>query len=74
MVIHLFQLYLLFEYYSCIYFFKKYVILSNESSANEPNVKGTKINHQYSKTVEFENDFRNYEMEYIKVMLNTLAY
>lgn len=45
---------------------KKYVILSNESSANEPNVKGTKINHQYSKTVEFENDFRNYEMEYIK--------
>ena len=45
---------------------KKYVILSNESSANEPNVKGSTINHQYSKTVEFENDFRNYESQYIK--------
>lgn len=45
---------------------KKYVILSNESSANEPNVKGTNINHQYSKTIEFENDFRSYESKYIK--------
>ena len=32
-------------------------VLSNESSANEPTVIGTKINHQYSKTYEFENDF-----------------
>lgn len=45
---------------------KKYVILSNESSANEPNVKGLKVNHQYSKTIEFENDFREYEKKYIK--------
>lgn len=45
---------------------KKYVILSNESSANEPNVKGLKVNHQYSKTIEFENDFRDYEKKYIK--------
>lgn len=45
---------------------KKYVVLSNESSANESNIKGERINHQYSKTVEFENDFRNYEKEYIK--------
>lgn len=44
----------------------KYVILSNESSANEPNVKGTNINHQYSKTIEFENDFREYQEKYIK--------
>lgn len=45
---------------------KKYVILSNESSANEPNVKGTSVNHQYSKTIEFENDFIKYEKKYIK--------
>lgn len=45
---------------------KKYVILSNESSANEPNVDGTNINHQYSKSIEFENDFREYEKKYLK--------
>lgn len=36
------------------------VALSNESSANEPTIPGTRINHQYSKSVEFENDFRHY--------------
>ena len=39
---------------------RKYIALSNEGSANEPTVAGTKINHQYSKSVEFESDFRNY--------------
>lgn len=39
---------------------KKYIALSNESSANEPSIPGTKINHQYSKSFEFEQDFRNY--------------
>lgn len=43
---------------------KKYVVLSNESSANEANVSGTKINHQYSKSTEFEADFRNYTSKY----------
>jgi len=38
----------------------RYIVLSNESSANEATVEGTKINHQYSKTLEFESDFRNY--------------
>ncbi len=38
----------------------RYIALSNESSANEPTVAGTNINHQYSKSIEFENDFRNY--------------
>jgi hypothetical protein len=42
---------------------KKYIALSNESSANESNVKGTNINHQYSKSIEFENDFRQYVSE-----------
>lgn len=36
------------------------VALSNESSANESTVAGTSVNHQYSKSVEFENDFRLY--------------
>lgn len=36
------------------------IALSNESSANEVTVPGTTINHQYSKSVEFERDFRDY--------------
>lgn len=36
------------------------VALSNESSADEPTILGTFINHQYSKSKEFETDFRNY--------------
>ena len=36
------------------------VALSNESSANESTVAGTSVNHQYSKSLEFEDDFRGY--------------
>lgn len=36
------------------------IVLSNESSANESNIDGTNINHQYSKSYEFECDFNNY--------------
>ena len=43
----------------------RYIALSNESSANEPTVPDTEINHQYSKSVAFENDFRHYVAEYI---------
>ena len=43
----------------------QYIALSNESSANESTVPGTKINHQYSKSVEFEQDFRQYVETYI---------
>jgi hypothetical protein len=43
----------------------KYIVLSNESSANESNVVGTKINHQYSKSFEFELDFYNYTNTYL---------
>ena len=39
---------------------KKYIVLSNESSANETYVEGAQINHQYSKSTEFERDFREY--------------
>lgn len=40
------------------------IILSNESSANESNIEGTAINHQYSKSYEFEKDFTAYLEKY----------
>ena len=43
---------------------KKYIALSNESSANESNVEGENINHQYSKSYEFEQDFSEYVKKY----------
>lgn len=57
---------------SVIYDFKN-IIVSNESSSNEGNVSwmGQKkdvsyeINHQYSKTTEFEKDFREYSKKYL---------
>ena len=44
---------------------KKYIALSNESSANESTVRESEINHQYSKSIEFEADIRNYISSYI---------
>ncbi len=41
------------------------VALSNESSANEPTIPGTYINHQYSKSLEFEEEFRSYVDRYM---------
>lgn len=38
----------------------KFIVLSNESSANETNVEGENVNHQYSKSYEFECDFGSY--------------
>ncbi|MBN2639009.1 MAG: hypothetical protein JXR65_07975 [Bacteroidales bacterium] len=43
----------------------KYIALSNESSANESTVPDSKINHQYSKSFEFEEDFSWYVKKYI---------
>ena len=57
-----------FTTYLCAYLQnKKYIILSNEASANEPTIIGTKINHQYSKTYEFENDFNNYTNKFFGI-------
>ena len=50
------------SFLSAFVYKKKYIVLSNESSANESNVEGTKINHQYSKTFEFENDFNYFSL------------
>ena len=44
---------------------KANIILSNEASANEGNIAGTTINHQYSKSFEFERDFSNYIASYL---------
>jgi len=41
------------------------IALSNEASANEATVLGTDINHQYSKSLEFEEDFQRYVREYM---------
>ena len=45
----------------------KYLIFSNEQSSNEGNTNylKTEINHQYSKSFEFENDFREYNNKYL---------
>lgn len=43
----------------------RYIVLSNESSANESTVVGQDVNHQYSKSFEFEADFHSYEEKYL---------
>jgi hypothetical protein len=54
-----------------LYDFKN-IILSNEKSASEENItwKWLKINHQYSKWKEFENDFRRYIFKNISEDIN----
>lgn len=53
---------------------KKYVALSNENSANESNVVGEKINHQYSKSFEFECDFEEYANKYLKAPVKYFSF
>ena len=38
---------------------RRMIALSNETSANETTVRGSFVNHQYSKSYEFEQDFQN---------------
>ena len=52
----------------------RYIALSNESSANESTVPGTNINHQYSKSVEFERDFREYVEENINADIQYFSF
>ena len=57
--------------YLCAYISnRKNIILSNESSANEPTVINSSVNHQYSKSIEFENDFREYINKFFKIDIN----
>lgn len=52
----------------------RYIALSNESSANEPTVPDTEINHQYSKSVAFENDFRKYILRYVNADIQYFSF
>lgn len=53
--------------FAAVLFGYKYIALSNERSSNEGNVKykDRVINHQYSKTYEFEKKFRLYSKTYL---------
>ncbi len=55
---------------------KKNVIFSNEHSANEATTEfeGKEINHQYSKTLEFEKDFQTYVRDFISPDLNYFSF
>jgi len=53
---------------------KKNVALSNESSANEATVIGSDVNHQYSKSYEFEADFREYVAKYLSKEVNYYSF
>lgn len=52
----------------------KNIALSNESSANEVTIPGTNINHQYSKSFEFEEDFRWYYSNFISPSFNYFSF
>ena len=53
---------------------KKYVVLSNEASANESNIDDKYVNHQYSKSYEYEKDFNNYVKDNFKVDINYFSF
>ena len=44
----------------------RYIVLSNEASANESTVAGQEVNHQYSKSFDFEKDFHEYEEKFLR--------
>ncbi len=57
---------LAFVSYFCAYLCgAEYIVLSNEASANAASIPGTEINHQYSKTSEFERAFQSYCKDYL---------
>ncbi len=52
----------------------KHIALSNESSANESTHLESGVNHQYSKSFEFENNFREYVSKYISPDINYFSF
>ena len=54
----------------------RYIALSNERSSNEGNVKyrGKTINHQWSKSFEFEQKFRGYSKKYLAKETNYFSF
>lgn len=60
-----------FVSYFCAYLLgAEDIILSNEASANEASVPGTEVNHQFSKTSEFEEAFQSYTRTYLGIPIN----
>jgi hypothetical protein len=53
------------SYLTAMVWGRKYIALSNEASANESTIKGSSVNHQYSKTFAFEQDFNAYTARYL---------
>ena len=51
-----------------------YIALSNESSANESTIKDEKINHQYSKSLEFESDFQWFNHTYLSSKIHYFSF
>lgn len=58
-----------------LYDFKN-IVVSNEASSNEGNVesRGQIINHQYSKSLEFEEKFRQYSQKFLSTNSNYYSY
>jgi hypothetical protein len=52
-------------YLTAVVYHKQYICLSNEASANESTIKGSTVNHQYSKTFGFEQDFNAYVVKHL---------
>lgn len=52
----------------------RYIVLSNESSANESTVAGLSVNHQYSKSFEFERDFHDYERKFLQTGISYFSF
>ena len=52
-------------YYTAYLIGAENIVLSNEASANAASIAGTEINHQYSKTSEFEIAFQAYSKKYL---------
>ncbi|MDO8576961.1 MAG: hypothetical protein Q7R82_01320 [Candidatus Daviesbacteria bacterium] len=54
----------------------KNLVVSNEASSNEGNVNwlGQEINHQYSKTAEFEETFKSYSENYLTSSANYFSF
>lgn len=53
------------SYFVSLVYHLQYICLSNEASANESTVKDSHVNHQYSKSYEFELDFKNFKDRYL---------
>ncbi len=52
----------------------RHIALSNESSASEPNIPQTNVNHQYSKSLEFEAGFRQFAKAFLSGDLNYFSF